>query len=63
MIAGLFSDLQFDFRAFQSTADILTVPSECLYNSLDAGGEISAIALDISKAFDKDWHAGLLAPS
>mgnify|MGYP003323128865 FL=1 len=34
--------------------------SEYIYNSLDAGGETRAIALDISKAFDKVWHAGLL---
>ena len=34
--------------------------SERIYNSLDAGGETRAIALDISKAFDKVWHAGLL---
>ena len=30
------------------------------YNSLDAGGETRVIAFDISKAFDKVWHAGLL---
>ena len=59
-ITGLFSDLQYDFRAFRSTADILTVLSEHIYNSLDAGRETRAIALDISKAFDKVWHAGLL---
>ena len=35
---GLFSDLQYGFYAFWSTADILTVLSECIYNSLDAGG-------------------------
>ena len=57
---GLFSDLQYGFRAFRSTADLLTVLSERIYNSLDAGGETRAIALDISKAFDKVWHAGLL---
>ena len=57
---GLFSDLQYGFRALRSTADILTVLSECIYNSLDALGETRAIALDISKAFDKVWHAGLL---
>ena len=52
-ITGLFSDLQYGFRAFRSTADILTVLSERIYNSLDVGGETRAIALDISKAFDK----------
>ena len=57
-ITGLFSDLLYGFHAFRSTADILTVLSEHIYNSLDAGGETRAIALDISKAFDKVWHAG-----
>ena len=57
---GLFSDLQYGFRTLRSTADILTVLSERIYNSMDAGGETRAIALDISKAFDKVWHAGLL---
>ena len=59
-IAGLFSDLQYGFRAFRSTADILTVLSERIHNSLDASGETRALALDISKAFDKVWNAGLL---
>ena len=56
----LFSDLQYGFRAFRSTAHLLTVLSERIYNSLDVGGETRAIALDISKAFDNVWHAGLL---
>ena len=56
-LSGLFSDLQY---AFRSTSDILTVFSERIYNSLDAGAETRAIALDISKALDKVWHAGLL---
>ena len=59
-ITGLFSDLQYGCRAFRSIADILTVLSERIYNSLDAGGETRAIALDISKAFDKVYHSGLL---
>ena len=49
-ITDLFSDLRYGFRAFRSTADILTVLGERIYNSLDAGGETRAIALDISKA-------------
>ena len=48
------------FRAFRSTAGQLTVLSECIYNSLDVGGKTKTIALDISMAFDKVWHAGLL---
>ena len=59
-ITGLSSDLQYGFRAFPSTADILTVLNERIYNSLDAGGETRAIALDISKAFNKVCHARLL---
>ena len=47
-ITGLFSDLQYGFHAFQSTADIQAVLSERIYNSLDAGGERSVIALGIS---------------
>ena len=57
---GLLSDLQYGFKAFRSTADLLTVLSKPIYNSLDVGGETSAIALDIFQAFDKVWHAGLL---
>ena len=48
-ITGLFYDLQYGFRF---TAHILTFLSERIYNLLDAGGEMRAIALDISKAFD-----------
>ena len=59
-ITGLSSDLQYGLHAFQSTADTLTILSEHIYNSLDAGEETRAIALDISKAFDKIWHARLL---
>ena len=53
-ITGLFSDLQYGFRALRFTADILTVLSERIYNSLDASGESRAIVLD------KVWHTRLL---
>ena len=57
---GLFSDLQYGFRAYRSTADLLTVFTERVYGSMDVGGETRTVALDISKAFDRVWHAGLL---
>ncbi len=57
---NLFSDSQYGFRAGRSTADVLTVISEKIYRSLNKSGEARAIALDISKAFDRVWHAGLL---
>ena len=59
-ITGLFSDLQYGFHAFRSTADIPTAFSERIYNPLDAGGETRVIVLDIFKVFNKVWHAGLL---
>uniref|UniRef100_T2M7Y8 Man(5)GlcNAc(2)-PP-dolichol translocation protein RFT1 n=1 Tax=Hydra vulgaris TaxID=6087 RepID=T2M7Y8_HYDVU len=56
----LLSDNQCGFRSSRSTADLLTAVTERFYCALDGGGEARAIALDISKAFDKAWHAGLL---
>lgn len=57
---GLFVDAQYGFRSSRSTADLLTVISERVYRVLDKSREARAVALDISKAFDKVWHAGLL---
>ena len=57
---NLFSDCQYGFRSSRSTADVLTVINERLSRALEAGGQGRAVALDISKAFDKVWHAGLL---
>lgn len=33
---------------------------EYVYQALDNNSEAQAVALDISKAFDMDWHACLL---
>ena len=51
---GLFSDFKYGFRSSRSTADLLTVVSDRI------AGATQAVALDISKAFDRVWHAGLL---
>ena len=56
----LFSDSQYGFRAGRSTADVLTAISDRVYRVLNICGEARAVALDISKAFDKVWHAGLI---
>ena len=57
---NLLSDQQYGFRPRRSTADILTVISHRISEALDRGFDTRVIALDISKAFDKVWHKGLL---
>ena len=57
---GLLSDQQYGFRPQRSTADLLTVLTERLYRALNRCGEAKAVTLDISKAFDRVWHGGLL---
>lgn len=46
--------------SFRSIAEVLTFNAEGVYPVLDKNGEARAIALVISKAFDKDWHTGIL---
>ena len=57
---GLFSDLQYGFRASRSTADLLTVISDRIARAFNKIRATRAVVLDISKAFDRIWHAGLL---
>ena len=57
---GLFSDFQYGFRSSRSTADLLTVVSDRIVRAFNRSGATRAVALDISKAFDRVWHAGLL---
>ena len=57
---GAFSDFQYGFRPCQSTADLLTVVSDRVARAFNRSGATQAVALDISKAFDRVWHAGLL---
>ena len=51
---AFFFDFQYGFRSSQSTADLLTVVSDRIARGT------RAVALDISKAFDRVWHAGLV---
>ena len=57
---GLFSDFQYGFRSSRLTADLLTVVSDRIAKAFNRSGATRAVALDISKAFDRVWHAGLL---
>ena len=57
---GFFSDFQYGFRSSRSAADLLTVVSDRIARAFNRSGATRAIALDISKAFDRVWHTGLL---
>ena len=50
---GLFSDFQYCFRSSRSTADLLTVISDRIARAFNRSGATLAVALDISKAFDR----------
>ena len=56
----LFSDFQYGFRSSQSTTDLLTVLSDRIARAFNRSGATLAAALDISKAFDRVWHADFL---
>ena len=52
---GLFSD----FRSSRLTADLFRVVSDRITRAFNRSWATRAVALDISKAFDRVWHAGL----
>ena len=56
---SLFSDFQYGLRSSRPTADLLTVVSDIIAGAFNRSGATRAVALDISKAFDGVWHAGL----
>ena len=57
---GLFSDFQYGFRSSRSTADLLTVVSDRIARAFNRSGTTRVVGLDISEAFYRVWHAGLL---
>ena len=57
---GLFSYFQYVFRSSRLTADLLTVVSDRIARVFNRSGAARVVALDISKAFDRVWHANLL---
>ena len=56
---GLLSDFQYGFGSSRSTEDLLVVVSDRIASAFNRSWATPAVALDISKAFDRVWHAGL----
>ena len=56
----VFFYFQYGFRSFRSISDLLTVVSDRIAKAFNRSGTTRAVAIDISKAFDRVWHAGLL---
>ena len=50
---GLFSDFQYGFRSSRSTPDLVTVVSDRIARAFNRSGATRAVALDISKAFNR----------
>ena len=57
---GLISDFQCGFRSSRATADLLTAVSDRIVKAFNRSGATRAVALDISKAFNRVWHANRL---
>ena len=55
-----FFNFQYGFRSSGSTADLLTVVSNRIARTFNRSGAARTVTLDISKAFDRVWHGGLL---
>ena len=55
-----FPDFQYRFRSSRSTANLLAIVSDRISRAFNRSGATRAVTLDISKAFDRVWHAGLL---
>ena len=55
-----FPGFQYGFRSSRSTANLLTVVSDRIVRTFNRSGATRAVAVVISKAFDRVWDAGLL---
>ena len=58
---NLLSDHQYGLRQARSFFNPLAYAVHARSSALESYGEIRVISLDISKAFDRVWHKGLLA--
>ena len=57
---NLISPKQSGFKPGDSCINQLISITHEIYEALDAGFEVRSASLDISKAFDKVWHEGVL---
>ena len=57
---NILSSLQSGFIPADSTVNQLTYLYNVFFQALDSGKEVRAVFCDISKAFDRVWHVGLL---
>ena len=57
---GLISANQSGFKPGDSCINQLLSITHNIYKSFDDGYEVRGVFLDISKAFDKVWHDGLI---
>lgn len=58
---GLLPDSQFGFRPNLSTLDMTVSLTQRWSDALDRGQEARVVSLDLSRAFDRVWHRGLIA--
>ena len=56
---GHYSPKQIGFRPSRSTCDLLAILTQKWCDALDQAGSVLLVTLDIAKAFDRVWHAGL----
>ena len=56
----LISDNQSGFKPGDSCINQLLSLTHEIFDSLDNGLEVRGVFIDISKAFDKVWHEGLI---
>ena len=54
---GLFPDFQYGFRSSRSTAGLPIVLSDRIAGDFNGSAATQVVALDISKAFYRIWHA------
>ena len=55
-----FSDFQYEFRSYHSTADLLTAVAGKITRAFNISGATRTAAFDLSNDFDNVWHPCLL---